>query len=322
MKPPRWFRWRPAAVVLGVAVALALLPPVARISVYTQNQLTLTFVTIAAALAWNWLGGYLGQVSFGHAALFGLGGFVAARLEISAHLPMLLAWTAGGLVAGLYALLWGHPTLRLRGPYFSIATIGVGEATRLVCTYWDWFTGGSSGMSLPVTAGLKLQLYWYGIAIALAAVATSYWLRRSPLGMALLAIKSDVDAAGDVGISSVRLQDGVLFLSGLAMGICGAFNASYYSFIEPVETLGFEKSISFVFMGVIGGVGTILGPALGAVVFVLVRQYFIASYPQLYLGLFGVLLVLVILFEPLGLTGLSLRAARRFGYRERPDLST
>jgi len=249
--------------------------------------------------------------------MFGIGGFVAARVQLSLGIPMLLCWAIGGLVAGAFSLVWGHPTLRLRGPYFSIATIGVGEATRLVCTYWDWFTGGSSGLSLPMQPHLKYNLYWYGIALAAITLAASYALRRSPVGLSLLAIKSDVDAASDVGVGATRLQDLVLFLSGLTMGVCGAFYASYFSYIEPGDMFGFDRSISWVLMGVIGGIGTIFGPALGAIIFVLIRQYLIASYPQLYLGLYGLLLVLVILFEPLGLTGLFNRALRR----ARPDLA-
>lgn len=314
MKLPPWIRPR-AALGFGVACAALALVPLSHGDVYTHNLLTLTFLGIAAALAWNWLGGYLGQVSFGHAALFGLGGFVAARTQLSG-VPMLIAWCIGAVVAGLYGLLWGHPTLRLRGPYFSIATIGVGEATRLICTYWDWLTGGSSGLSLPVTPHLKYTLYWYGLAIAALALAASYALRRSSLGLSLLAIKSDVDAASDVGVSATRLQDIVLFLSGATMGLCGGFYASYFSYIEPGDMFGFDRSISWVLMGVIGGIGTIAGPALGAVIFVLLRQYLIASYPQLYLGLYGTLLVLVILFEPLGLTGLILRVF----HKARPDL--
>lgn len=315
MKLAPWVRPR---ALIGLAIGSALLAagPLLHGNLYAHNLLTLTFLGIAASLAWNWLGGYLGQVSFGHAAMFGLGGFAAAKLQISLGVPMVPAWIAGGLIAGAFALIWGHPTLRLRGPYFSIATIGVGEATRLVCTYWDWFTGGSSGLSLPVHGGLKYQLYWYGIVLAALALAGSYALRRSSLGLALLAIKSDVDAASDVGVSATRLQDLVLFLSGATMGICGGFYASYFSYIEPGDMFGFDRSISWVLTGVIGGIGTIAGPAFGAVVFVLLRQYLIASYPQLYLGLYGALLVLVILFEPLGITGLVLRALKRV----RPDL--
>jgi branched-chain amino acid transport system permease protein len=291
---------------IGAVVLLALVPLV-HDNYYWHNLITLTFLGITSALAWNWLGGFLGQVSFGHSAMVGVGAFVAARMQISAHAPMLLAWVAGGVCAGLYALVWGHPTLRLRGPYFAIATIGVGEATRLICTYWSWLTGGSSGTSIPVHVSLKHQLYWYGLALAALALVTSYVLRRSPLGLSLLAIKSDVDAAADVGVSSTRLQDLVLFLSGLTMGICGGFYGSFFSFIEPGDMFGFDRSISFVLMGVIGGVGTIAGPALGAIVFVVLQQSLIAHYPQLYLGLYGLFLLLVILFEPLGLVGLGMR---------------
>lgn len=306
-----WLLARPAVggAVLG-GLLLVLLPLAVKLPVYWHNTFTRTFMAVAAALAWNWLGGYLGQVSFGHAALFGVGGFVAARLQLSAGFPLVAAWVAGGLAAGLYGLLWGHPTLRLRGPYFSIATIGVGEATRLVLTWTEKLTGGSSGLSMPVRAGLKHDLYWYALAVAAIALATSWGLRRSTFGLELLAIKSDADAAADVGVSPTARQDQVLFLSALMMGVCGGLYGSYFSFIEPGDMFGFDRSISYVFMGVIGGVGTIAGPALGAVVLVVVQEFLIASYPQLYLGIYGLLLVLVILFEPLGLAGLGRRALR------------
>ena len=298
-----------AVALLVILVSLAVFPAVMKLSPYSRNLLTLTFLTVAATLAWNWLGGYLGQVSFGHAAMFGLGGFVAARLQLSG-LPLPIAWLCGGAIAGASSLVWGHPALRLRGPYFSIATIGVGEAMRLIMTYWDWLTGGSSGLSLPVDLALKNRLYYWALLLAAAALVISYFLRRSSLGLSLVAIKSDVDAASDVGVRATMLQDLVLFLSALVTGVAGGLYASYSSFIEPTDMFGFDRSISFVLMAVIGGVGTIAGPVLGALVFVLVKQFFIASYPELYLGLYGLLLILVVLFEPLGVTGLGLRLYR------------
>jgi len=309
------------AFVVGFAL-LYLAPLVLRLSDYLHNIVGLTFMFMAAGLAWNWLGGYVGQISFGHAAMFGTGGFVAARLAITFGLPFWATWLIGGIVAGLYALLWGHPTLRLRGPYFSIATIGVGEATRLVATYWTSFTGGSSGLSLPLADGpTKYQLYWYGLYLLAAVVAMSYWLRRSRIGLGLLAIKEDVEAAGDVGVNPTFYQDLVLFLSGVVVGVCGGFYASYQAFIDPLDMFSFDRSISFVLIGVIGGIGTILGPALGAIVFVVLQEFLLASYPQLYLGLYGLLLIVVILFEPLGLSGLLLRLRRRLGKRPRPTAS-
>jgi len=309
--PPSLAPARVAVLFAAGVAALAALPMVAGLSPYTHNLVTLTFLMVSGALAWNWMGGYVGQVSFGHAAMFGVGGFVAARLLLlEPPAPAPLAWLAGGLAAGVFAL-GAHPTLRLRGPYFSIATIGLGEASRLVFTYWEGFTGGSSGLSLPLDPGTKYRLYWWGLALVALVLAASWLIRRSTFGLQLLAIKADVEAAADVGVNATLYQDVVFALSGVVVGLTGALYASYFSFIEPNDMFGFDRSISLVLMAVIGGVGTIAGPVLGAVVFVLLRQYLLASYPQLYLGLYGVLLVLIILFEPLGLSGLALRLARR-----------
>ncbi|MBI4913159.1 MAG: branched-chain amino acid ABC transporter permease [Acidobacteria bacterium] len=303
----------PPRLLLGygiVVAGLAALPWFTELTVYSHNLMTLAFLSIAGALAWNWMGGFLGQVSFGHAAMFGVGGFVAARILLAGPVPAPLAWLAGGLAAGVFAL-GAHPTLRLRGPYFSIATIGMGEATRLLFTYWEDFTGGSSGLSLPIQTDMKHHLYWWGLGLVALVAAASWLIRHSALGLQLLAIKADVDAAADLGVSATFYQDLVFALSGAVVGVTGGMWASYFSFIEPNDMFGFDRSIAFVLMAVIGGVGTVLGPLLGAVVFVLLRQYLLASYPQLYLGLYGLLLIFIILFEPLGLTGLWLRLWRR-----------
>jgi len=305
------------AVFVAACAALAVLPPVLQLSPYAHNLMTLAFITIAGALAWNWMGGFVGQVSFGHAAMFGVGGFVAGRLILILHLPAPVCWIGGAVVAGGFALV-AHPMLRLRGPYFSIATIGLGEASRLVFTYWERFTGGASGLSLPIDGDLKYQLYWWALALAALVAAASVVIRHSSLGLSLLAIKADADAAADVGISATFYQDLIFVLSGAAVGLSGGLYASYFGFIEPGDMFGFDRSITFVLMAAIGGIGTSLGPILGAVVFVLVRTYLLASYPELYLGLYGLLLIGVILFEPLGLTGLYRGLSRRVIHRFRP----
>lgn len=301
---------RRAGVGFGVVCALlAVLPGVVDVPVYQHGQLTQLFIVIAGVLAWNWMGGFVGQVSFGHSAMFGVGGFVAGQLMLEVHLPAALCWIGGAIVAGVFALS-AHPMLRLRGPYFSIATIGLGESSRLVFTYWEKFTGGSSGLSLPIDADLRYHLYWWALGLAASVAAASYLIRHSSLGLKLLAIKADVDAAADIGISATLYQDAVFVLSGAIVGLTGGLHASYYNFIEPNDMFGFERSIGFVLIAVIGGVGTSLGPVLGAVVFVVVHDYLLSSYPDLHLGLYGALLILIILFEPLGLTGLFRRVAR------------
>jgi branched-chain amino acid transport system permease protein len=313
---PEWAS--PTALLIFIAgfVVLYAFPLISPMDPYTQQIVTQTFMFVSIALAWNWLGGYVGQVSFGHSAMFGIGGFVTAKVLLSTGLPFFVAWVIGGVAAGIYALLWGHPTLRLRGPYFAIATIGVGEATRLIATFWSDFTGGSSGTSLPLEGNVtKYQLYYYTLYVAAGVVVLSYVLRKSRVGLGLFAIKEDVEAAADLGVNASYYQDLVLFLSGAVVGIVGGQYASFFAFIEPGDMFGFERAISFVLMGVIGGIGTIIGPALGAIVFVILQETLIATYRDLYLGLFGLLLIVVILFEPLGLSGLIMRAARRFGFR-------
>jgi branched-chain amino acid transport system permease protein len=309
MRPPRLVSREAAAGFLASCVIMAVLPGVVELSGYFHNQLTVLFITIAGVLAWNWIGGFVGQVSFGHAAMFAVGGFVTGRLMVSAQLPAPVSWIAGALVAGALAMI-AHPMLRLRGPYFSIATIGMGEMCRVVFTYWEKFTGGSSGLSLPIDPVEKHQLYWWALALAALVAATSYVIRHSSLGLKLFAIKADVEAAADVGISATFYQDLIFVLSGAVVGLCGGLHASYVRFIDPTDMFGFDRSITFVLIAVIGGVGTSLGPVLGAVVDIVIRNYLLASYPDLHLGLYGLLLILIILFEPLGLTGLARRVAR------------
>jgi branched-chain amino acid transport system permease protein len=308
MKAPPLVPRRMAQAFVGACVVLAALP-LFGLSLYSHNLLTQTYILIAGALAWNWMGGFVGQISFGHSAMFGLGAFVAARLMLDLHLPAQACWIGGALVAGGFAL-GAHPLLRLRGPHFSIATIGVGEACRVVFSYWEKFTGGASGLSLPFDGDFKYQLYWWALGVAAAAAAASIVIRRSSFGLKLLAIKADADAAADVGISATLYQDLIFALSGAVVGLTGALSASFYSFIEPRDTFGFERSIGFVLMAVIGGIGTSVGPVLGAATFTLVQTSLLASYPQLHLGIYGTLLIAIVLFEPLGLTGLGRRLAR------------
>lgn len=308
----------PRAMAQGfaaVVVVLAVVPWLG-VSPYQHNQLTQTYILIAGALAWNWMGGFVGQISFGHAVMFGLGGFVAARGMLDAHLPAPLCWLFGALVAGAFAL-GAHPLLRLRGPYFSIATIGVGEGSRVVFTYSEKFTGGASGVSLPFDATFKYQLYWWALGLTAAVAAASIVIRRSSFGLRLLAIKADVDAAADVGISATLYQDLIFVLSGAVVGLTGAIHASFIGFIEPRDMFGFDRSIGFMLMAVIGGMGTSLGPALGAAAFVIVQTSLLGSLPQLHLGIWGALLIIIILFEPLGLTGLGRRIGRLVPPRRR-----
>ena len=309
---PELLRNRWVASVGALVVALALLPVVYGLGAYVHGLLTLTFVFMAGALAWNWLGGFAGQVSFGSAAMFGVGGFTAVRVMMLGVMPFWGAWIVGGVAAAAFAIVWGHAALRLRGPYFAIATLGVTIATEIVATFWAAFTGGASGLSLPLQGSGPTQygLYWYALVIMALAVFCSYVLKNSRFGLALFAIREDVEAAADTGVNATVYQDLTLLLSSFVIGITGALYATYNGYLVPGDMFGFSRSVEFVLMAVVGGLGTTVGPMLGAFVFVILDQVLLSNFPNISLGLYGLLLILIILFEPEGIWGLGARLSR------------
>ncbi len=329
--------------VLALAF-LAALPILFRGS-YWQNLGFITFLFAGMSVAWNILGGYGGQVSFGHATFLGLGAFTTAAIALRTGIAPPLTIPIAGLVAMLYGLLWGYPTLRLRGPYFSIATIGIGEATRLLMINLDdllrdapWLnelvksrplTGGASGLTLRTPSDIQsyaLNYYYAALAFMVMVMVISWWIRRSRFGLALFAINMDADAAETLGVSTARVKVLALMVSAFLVGIGGSLYAQYFLFIDPREMFSFQNSIAMVLMPIIGGIGTLWGPVVGAVVFTVVQDRVSTAHfelgalsinlVQFNLLLYGTLLVLIILFEPGGVLGLLRRAARsRFGSR-------
>lgn len=313
---------RHPARYVGMLVLLALLialPFVVGES-YVLRVAFVTFLYISLASAWNLIGGYAGQVSFGHAAFFGLGAYVTGVLWLRAGVPPLLSALAAGVLAALYALIIGLPTLRLRGQYFSIATIGVGEATRLLALYWGDLTGGASGLTMPQSEVFTEKPgYFVALAFAVVVVLVSAWVQSSRMGLALAAIRMDEDAAQTLGVDSARYKVLALLLSAFVVGVAGSLYTPFMLYIQPDLVFGFSISIAMVLMPVIGGVGTIWGPVLGAVVFVMIREQLEASFQGMHLLAYGLLVMLVILFEPAGITGVARRvrgwyARRRLGW--------
>lgn len=303
-------KWlRAIGIPCSVVIVIGILPFVISLGAYVHGLLTLTFVFMAGALAWNWLGGFAGQVSFGSAAMFGVGGFTAVRVMMLGYVPFWASWIVGGLAAAAFSIVWGHAALRLRGPYFAIATLGVTIATEIVATFWSAFTGGASGLSLPLSGGGPTQydLYWYALALVVITAVCSYLLRNSRFGLALVAIREDVEAAADTGVNAPLYQDVTLLLSSFIIGIAGALYGSYNGYLVPSDMFGFSRSVEFVLMAVVGGLGTTIGPMLGAFVFIILDQLLLSNFPNISLGLYGLLLIFIILFEPLGIWGLGAR---------------
>lgn len=296
--------WAPALGFL-----LALVPLVARGNITLLNLGFFTFLYIAQGTAWNILGGFAGYVSFGYAAFFGLGAYTTALLWLGGWSPV-LTYPVAGLVAAAFSLVVGVPTLRLVGPYFSIATIGVGEAMRVLMLNLDRITGGASGLNLPTHVPGKVWFYLAALVFAAISFAVAAWVRASWFGLGLQALRMDLEAAEALGVPTAVFKNLAHLVSAFLVGACGGLYATYLQYVHPDTVFSFTESISLVLIALIGGLGTLWGPVVGGVVFFAVQDYVQASYPTFHLLVYGVLLILVLLFEPRGLVGLADRIQR------------
>lgn len=287
-----------------------LLPTAARLGPNAVRLLFGTAVWITCSVAWNLLGGFAGQVSFGFAVFYGLGAYAAAMLINAGRSPYFAFLAAAG-VAMLASFLVGLPTFRLRGPYFVIATIGVGEATRVVMNNLD-ITGGSSGLRVIENRPFRqLEHYYTAIVLVAVAVAVSSLIAHSKFGLALRAIKQDQDAAAGLGVNPYTSKLWIHAIAAGFTGMAGGAYARYHAFIYPGDVFAFQTSISILLMPVIGGIGTVWGPVLGGVIFGMVEEELTVHFQNTHLLLYGTLLILIILFEPDGLLGLLRRFFRR-----------
>jgi branched-chain amino acid transport system permease protein len=312
---------------------------------YLQTLGFLTYLYVALSTAWNIMGGYTGQTSFGHATFYGLGAYTTSILALRGIHPLLTIPLAG-ITASLYGLAWGYPCLRLRGQYFAIATIGVGEATRLLMLNLDdliqnndWLkgflhdgvlTGGATGLMLPTPPDIRsyaLGFYYGALGLMFAALLVSWKVKTSKFGLGLFAIHMDIDAAETLGVKTAAYKNLALMLSAFLVGICGSIYAQYVFYIDPQTVFGFPMSIAMVLMPTIGGIGTLSGPVLGAVVYIVVQDQILTanlewgsfklSLSSLHLLIYGGLLVIIVLFEPQGILGLHKRLARKWALRQR-----
>jgi branched-chain amino acid transport system permease protein len=287
---------------LLLLLALAAVPA-AGLGPNTIRLLFITLVWVTASVAWNILGGFTGQVSFGFAVFYGLGAYATA-ISFNAGVGRIPSILIGACVAVPAALLIGLPTFRLLGPYFAIATIGVSEAVRVVMNNLA-ITGGSSGYRIMEKGAFNQHLHFYlALGLAAVAVAVSMLVRYSKFGLALIAIREDQEAASDLGVNPYTSKLFAHALAAALTGAAGGVYVGYAAFIYPQGVFGFDISVAILLMPIIGGVGTVWGPVIGALVYGLVHEELIASFPEFHLLLYGSLLILIILFEPGGVVGM------------------
>jgi branched-chain amino acid transport system permease protein len=303
-----------AKTVMPLLLLLALfLLPSAGIKPNLIRILFITFVWTITSIAWNLVGGFTGQVSFGFAVFYGLGAYTAGLLINAGGNPY-LAFIEAAAIAALASFFIGLPTFRLRGPYFAIATIGVTEAIRVIMSNLN-LTGGASGLSIVEHRQFRQVEHYYTALVAVTvAVGISMLVAHSRFGLALRAIKQDEDAAAALGVNPYQAKLWVHAIAAALTGVAGVLHARYEVFIDPSGGPGgvfaFQTGISILLMPVIGGIGTVWGPVLGGMVFGIVEEELVVNFPNVHLLLYGILLILIILLEPDGLAGLLKKAFR------------
>jgi branched-chain amino acid transport system permease protein len=306
-------RVAPAVAVFAVAG----LAPLAVRDAFLLDSLVLILVWGAAAAAWNVAGGYAGQISLGHSAFFGIGAYAAALLVTRWQLSPWIGLVVGALVAMTIGLIIGYLSNRLRGPYFVLATIAFSQVLLIVGSRWRGFTAGSEGIPVPFrpgfwTLGIADKRVWVWIVLGLALIAwlVQVYLDRSRRGYQLVAVREDEDAALSLGVPARWLKVAAICASAALTAMCGALWAQYVGFVDPFYVFSVDLSVRFALAAIIGGLGTALGPFLGAALVTTVETFLRAHFGGIgaglvgiYLIVYGVALMAMVRWAPQGLVG-------------------
>jgi len=304
---------RRAAAVAVVAV-LMMTPPFLTSNQFLLHLAITVLLWTLLGVSWNLLGGFAGQVSFGHATFFGVGAYATMILYLRLGLAPWYGMALGGAAAVLVSLPIGLICFRLRGPYFSLSTLAVAEIVRLVALNWDALTNGPVGLLITALPPVRLggrMLDWeskapfYFIIAALAALAmlATWRLSRARLGAYLLAIREDEDAAESVGIDTVRAKVLTLALSAFFTGLAGGFYGLYFRYVDPDAVFPIALSVEMVFIAVVGGLATVIGPVIGAVFLTTLGELFRERFQVGHLIFYGLFMMLAIRYLPEGIWG-------------------
>ena len=315
---------RPVLVLLVVAlVIIGALAPM-WLSPFHTRVVQLFFFAASLALAWNILGGFAGYWSFGHTVFIGIGGFAAAHFvgnfgtfgapPFSVLPPILF----GGLVSGVFAAIIAYPILRLRGIYFAIAMLGVGQVVAELVNNIGWFQGGIGLFLAPqVPAGMAPERFYYYLfgILLLICLGASVWIRHSRFGYGLLAIREDEDTAGMLGVPAERYKILAFVLSAVLVGMLGAVYAYSVGYFTTYTLFRIDFSLNMIVYALIGGIGTILGPILGAGIMLFVTQVLLSRLLEVHMLITGAIVVAIVLLMPGGVLGVL----RDLPWRRRKD---
>jgi branched-chain amino acid transport system permease protein len=304
-------------VLVGLAVVVAgILVATLRVNAYLYFAGYVILQYIVVATAWNILGGYAGYVNFGTSAFFAMGAYTAVVLIRTVRPPLPVLILAGGLVAALLGLGIGYLTLRLRGVFFSIATLALSVVLQTMVINWE-FVGGSRGLSIirpsePPFGNYVVFLFTVMVLLAVVAVATARLIERSRIGRGLAALRDNEEAAECLGVPTLRLKLFATTVSGFLLGVAGAPFPYYVTFVEPNSAFALDYAVNALAMPMIGGTTSWVGPVIGAVLLGTVQQVAIVTISsEMNLFIVGVVLVGFVVLAPEGILGLVARLRRR-----------
>ena len=294
---------------------------VAAIAATARSGVVLNFAMMALygclmAQSWNLLGGYGGQFSFGHALFFGTGAYAHAIAQLQGHVNPWLALPLAIAAAALVGLLLGALTFRygLRGSYFALVTLAFAEVFRIVALSVP-FTGGGVGLMVPLKEGVANMQFadrrgfvWLALGLVVLGLLVTTWLRHSRFGAWLQAVRDNEDAARAIGVDAFRVKLGATAASGAFMGAAGALYVQVFQYIDPGIAYGPHTSVEALVAAIVGGLGTLWGPVLGALALHLLadatRSLF-GGLPGINMVIYGAVLIAIVMFAPRGLLGLG-----------------
>ena len=293
---------------LVVFISLAAMPFIA--DNYFVKLATFIAMYSALALSWNFIGGFTGYPSFATAAFIGLGSYAGAILQ-NAGINLVAAWVFASIITIIFAAFLGFAILRVKGHYFAVGSIAVVEVLRLITSSWSSFTGGGDGLNVKIMEGgpdFAGRVFLYAmLSVMLLTFLTTLWVDRSKFGFGLKAIKQNEDAADMVGINVTIYKIAAFSLSAVFCGTVGAIYASWIGYIAPVDAFSIITTLKVPVMVLLGGEGTVFGPILGALVFVILEESVWAHFLEANQAILGLIIVFLIFFLPGGILKIDYR---------------
>lgn len=296
-----------AAIAIGIAL-VAVLPLFT--SDYVVGFLFTTFLFVSMAYGWNLISGFTAYVSFGQMSFFGIGAYTLAILVSRGGWPWPIAVLAGTGVAAVLAVPLGWAMLRLRGPYFALGMLGLTQVLAMVGSSWTSVTNGGEGIYLPPEATLR-QLYYAGAALVAAAVVVTWAVDRSAFGLRLRSIGEDETAAEAMGVDCTAAKLAAFVIASTFPAMAGGLYAWRLSYIDPSSAFPAGYEVQTILMVIFGGAGTVWGPLVGGFFFTAIAEVLWAKFAEIHLLLFGVMILVVLLFMPEGLIPLLRRRRLR-----------